>query len=152
MRKIIPEIVLGFFSILGTYLVFISNPAGEEVVNLSIVILSIFYFPFGFIYLNEIPLSKLFHKNTYQKISWLRGIGVTLAGMVFWILIFAILFRIRTLPGTREMSTYGIISGSIVLLVLIQRAITSSNKSFYRRMLIRCSLLFIVGLIAYFSK
>lgn len=151
MKKIIPELLFGILALFGFSLIYRDIPGGAEIVTLAMVLLTICYFPFGFIYLNEIPLGKLFLRNTYREISWPRRIGVPLSGMILSTFTYGTLFKIRMLPGAGELLSVGIVFGSIIVLVLIQRVIKSSNKSFYRRMLIRVSIFLLIGISAYFS-
>ncbi len=146
MKKFLPELIFSSAALITSLMMYQSIPAGTELFTIVMVLLSFYYFPYGFFYLNEISFRQIFRRKTYQNISRWRRTGVIMAGVVFWMLTFGITFKVRILPGAAELLIFGLSFGLVMLIVLFLRFFKSKNKDFYKRMIIRSCIFIVLGI------
>lgn len=150
MKKFLIEFVIGILILISFFSIVSGNIGGEEMLTLFAVLLSVFYFPFGFFYLNSIPLLKIFSKKAYRNISVVRGIGSIAAGILLFTATFAIIFRLRILPGANEMLTIAIPMMLLLTVISTVKFAMNVKTVFYRSMLIRSVFYLIFTFILYF--
>jgi len=115
-------------------------------ITLVLFFLSMIYFGFSFALLNNIRLRHIFKQESYKGISALRFIGSILVGFVFSILCIGILFKFQLWPNGTYTLLIGLINLGILLIISAVRLIISKDK-FYKNLLIRISIIGIIGLI-----
>ncbi|MHB9140986.1 MAG: hypothetical protein ACYC25_03830, partial [Paludibacter sp.] len=79
MKK--PEIILVVITLIALFMKYLFIPWGSSITSVTMILLSLFYFPFGFAFLNKIPLRKIFKKDAYKGITTMRMIGSIGVGM-----------------------------------------------------------------------
>ena len=98
MKKL--EKILVFIILLAMVMNLYLMPGGSSIAEISKVLLSLIYFPFGFAFLNQIPLRKMFRMDAYKELATLRlictiGVGISLSAICI-----GILFKLNSWPGS----------------------------------------------------
>lgn len=83
------SLVLNFLLILG----------GGILTVLTLSTLSMIYFYLGFALFNDIRLRKIFQKDSYKEISYLRILGAVGAGLSLSITTLGLMFKFQSWPG-----------------------------------------------------
>jgi hypothetical protein len=115
-------------------------PGGGALMVLSLTILTLCYFPFGFYFLNDKPVFK-------QKLSTSIIYG--------WLLPVAILgveFKLMYWPGYGPMLIIGIMTSAILLVVaymMHKKATTEENKLYHKNLLLRTLILFFCAFVCF---
>lgn len=121
-------------------------PGGSSIAEISMVLLSLIYFPFGFAFLNQIPLRKIFSKDTYKELTSMRficaiGVGISLSAICI-----GILFKLNSWPGSNRDLIVGLLTLIIILVIaLFQKIKLKQEKYFF--MFRRITILSILGII-----
>lgn len=118
--------------------------------TISFLVFALFYFFFNYFLLENIPITKIFKKETYQNSSFTKIAGGIIAGILYGISVSAFLFYVLFWTGAKIM-----LFGSCILMfpLLITSIVTYSNKKTeysYQR-LIRTIVFSIIGLLLYFG-
>ncbi len=141
------EKILGIFAFLSILLELLYDyPYVPELIILSCFFLSLLYFFFSFLLLNDIRLRNVFKKESYKKISTIRIIGTIAAGVVFFIILTGILFKFFNWPG----GNYNLYIGLMLLLGISIIPIIKfllTKAPFYRNLLIRFFVIGAIGII-----
>ena len=139
------EKILAGAAIISVILKALLIPGGGLLAVITFPLLSILYFPLGFATLNNIPLSKIFSKNSYKEISTLRIIGLIFLGMSLAGIVSGILFKIQFYPTARLMliSSFNIliIAGIVAFIIYIKK-----KSEFYKKIIIKIFIYGILGL------
>jgi uncharacterized membrane protein YidH (DUF202 family) len=133
------EKIVVFVGLVGTLfkLLYIPGP----LFSFSLLLLSIYYFLFSFIILNDIRFKNTFKKEAYKSISKQRIIGSVFIGIGIAILIFGILFNVLIIPGPLLF-----IGTLYTMLSLFLFSILADEKNdAYRRIMVRMSVPLIFG-------
>ena len=117
MKKI--EQFLAALAIVGLVMRLIPMSGGAEIIGISLSLLALLYYPLGFFYFNSIKLSKVFKSESYKGITFFRGFGSFLAGLLFSIIAIGSIFKLLLLPGANEMLLIGFWSTSLFLMVIL---------------------------------
>ena len=125
-------------------------PGADILLILSIVILSLIYYPFGFAFFNQIKLRRIFNKASYDGISTKKIIGAVFFGIILSTICIGILFKILMFPGGTIILTIGTISAIAILTFSIIRYV-SSKHSFHLFFIKRAIIITVIGIIVYLT-
>jgi hypothetical protein len=116
-------------------------PGGSIFLVLSLLGLALCYFPFGFYFLSD----KSYKENTLTSV---------LFGWLLSVCFIGILFRIMHWPGAMIMNIVGTMSALPLSIFAYSKYKSSNqeNKVYFRNLLIRSTILFIVSLVMSFVK
>lgn len=109
------EILLAFFALTGFILSLMLIPGSAIMSILSLSLLSMLYFYFGFALFNGISLRDIFKKQSYNGISGIRIAGAIGTGFALSVIVIGLLFKTRYWPGASAM----LITGLPCLLIII---------------------------------
>lgn len=135
------EKTLLIIAILASLLKILHIPGGSVLLVLSLLGLTLCYFPFGFYFLSD----KSFKENTLTSV---------LFGWLLSVCFIGIMFRIMHWPGSMIMNIVGTMS-ALPLSIFAYSKYKSSNQEnrvYFRKLLIRSIILFIVSLVMSFVK
>lgn len=135
------EKIFTFLTLLGLLLKYINVPGGNILLVLSLLILSLLYFPFGFYFLSD----KNIKTNTVTSIIF---------GWLLSITFISILFRIMHWPGAIVMAICGTFL-SIPLVIYSYLKFQKSNSedlNYFKKLLIRSIILSIISTLFIFFK
>ena len=141
MMKQTEKIVSFFIIILIIIELLFDYPYVLELIIFSSLLLSILYFFFSFLLLNNIRLRGIFKKESYATTNTLRIIGTIGAGIALSIIVNGIIFKFNNWPFGDQNLMIGLILLFCIAVVSIIKFI-STKTTFYRNLLIR---IFIVG-------
>jgi hypothetical protein len=108
------ELILGILSLISVGLNLFLVFGGQVLSMLTLSILSVIYFVFGFALFNDIRFRDIFNAKSFQGISTTRIIGSIAAGISLSITLVGILFKIQSLPG----ATFELMSGLFFLIIV----------------------------------
>jgi hypothetical protein len=130
------EKILALIFVMALALKFMNVPGTSILLTYSLTFLAIIYFYFGFALLNGIRLRKIFKKDSYQGVSVLRIIGAIGLGMIFSLLVLAILFKIQHWLGSSLYFKVGLTFLLIAIIIALFKFL-KSKQAFYKNALIR---------------
>lgn len=131
------EKVLIILSILFLLLnIFFIFPGGNMLFVLTLMLLSLIYFFFGFALFNNIRFRKILKKESYVNISSLKTLGAVSAGISLSITVIGILFKVMFWPGSFTNLKFGIISLIFILIISLIKNF-KSKSDFYNKILQR---------------
>lgn len=134
------EKVLSIVFLISLLFKFAGWPGGGALMVLSLTILTLCYFPFGFYFLNDKPVFK-------QKL----GTSI-LYGWLLTIAIIGIEFKLMYWPGYAQMLLIGIMTTAILLIVaymMHKKATTEETKLYHKNLLLRTLILFFCALVCF---
>lgn len=141
------EKLVGIFIILLIILRLLYDyPYAPSLIVFSSLFLSILYFMFSFLLLNNIRLRNIFKKTSYANASTTRIIGTIGAGIALSIIINGIIFKFHNWP----FGDYVLMNGLILLLciaIVPSIKFINSKATFYQNLLIRFSIIGGIGII-----
>ena len=125
-------------------------PGGSSITSISMVLLSLIYFPFGFAFLNKIPLQKIFKKDAYKGMTSTRIICTIGVGLSFSAICMGILFKLNSWPGSNQDLMIGLGTIAIILIIalFIKIKLKYENNSLMLRRIVILSVLGIIFLIS----
>ena len=144
MKKL--EKILVFIMLIALVMKLYLMPGGSSISEISMVLLSLIYFPFGFAFLNQIPMRKIFSKDAYKEQTTIRlicaiGVGISLSAICI-----GILFKLNSWPGSNRYIIVGLLTLFIIQGVALFRKIKLKQK-IYSFMVRRIAILSILGII-----
>lgn len=140
------ELILIAIALVALLLNILLIPGGGVLTVLSLSSLSMIYFYFGFALFNDIPLRKVFKKESYKEVSSARTVGAVGAGMALSMTIIGIMFKFQAWPGSELNLLVGLLGLVVVLIVGLIKC--SKNKSeYYTRIFKRAAIFGGLGLI-----
>jgi hypothetical protein len=92
-------------------------PGGDLLLLWATTILSCIYYPFGFLFFNQIRLRSIFKKASYQGVTGQKIFFAVVAGLGLSIICIGSLFKLLSLTGSNEMLLIGIMITSVVLVI-----------------------------------
>ena len=113
------EIVVAIVIVISVVLRLLDIPGSFPVMLISLSILSMLYYPFGFLLLNDIPLKGIFKKESYNGKSTLRIVFSVLAGLALSVTVIGLLFKIEFYPGARFMLELGSLGLFVAVIISI---------------------------------
>jgi hypothetical protein len=135
MKRI--EQIAAVFTAIGILMKVLLISGGAMVIGVSLTVLAVIYYPYGFLYFNSIPINKAFKKESYKGMTFLRGFGTFGGGLIFSILSVGTLFKLLQLPGAAVMLSIGLTAGTLFLVATFVKYLMNRDRSFLRKMLIR---------------
>ena len=133
------EKILGLIVIVALTLKFFLIPGGGILLTFSLMSLACIFYLFGFAFFNQIELSRIFQKNSYQGISGLRIWGAIGTGIGLSQICIGILFTLQHWPGANITLITGLIVTLIVFVIALIRFFKSKNnyyKFIFKRIVI----------------
>lgn len=125
------EIILVIIALIGFGLYLIPIEGGTIIVTVSLILLSLMYFIFGFAFLNGIKLKKIFKKESYKGISVLSIILAIVMGMTLSTAVIGVLFGLLSWLGAGIMLVIGLLNLAFLgILILVGYLV---DKSFSLR-------------------
>lgn len=143
------ERVLVSFVAVTLIMEIVSAEGGGQLAMLSVMLLTVFYFLFSFALLNNIPVPKIFSRESYHGISVFRMIGAILTGFSLPTIILGILYKVLSWPGGLQLLLIGVIQCMMIGLIATIKLSTTKNK-FYKEVLWRAGLMTVAGVIFFF--
>ncbi|MFA6201440.1 MAG: hypothetical protein WC679_13645 [Bacteroidales bacterium] len=144
MKK--PEIILVVITLIALFMKYLLIPWGSSITSVTMILLSLFYFPFGFAFLNKIPLRKIFKKDAYKGITTMRMIGSIGVGMSLSAIYIGILFKLNSWPGANHDLIVGLATLVIILVIALFRKAKLKEANYFF-MFSRIVILSILGII-----
>jgi hypothetical protein len=146
MKKFVTTCLI--LSLVGLILYSLFVPGGTVLLVISLLSLSTFYFYFGIVYFNNIPLKLIFKKEAYTEISTNRIVGSIILGISISTLIMGILFKILLWKGYSVMFYTGTVLFFKVLIAFI--IVYFTNKSVYsKKILLKMRFLAIINVLLF---
>jgi hypothetical protein len=141
------EKIIGIFVIVAMIARLLYDyPYASNLIVFPAIFLSLLYFFFSFLLLNDIRLRNVFKKESYKSMNALRIVGTIASGVVFFIILTGILFKFQNWPyGNYNLYTGLMLLFSISIFVIIKFII--KKAAFYRNVLIRFFIIGGIGLI-----
>ena len=127
--------------VLASLLKMLHIPGGSVLLVLSLLGLALCYFPLGFYFLSD----KSYKENTLTSVLFVWLLSVCFIG---------IMFRIMHWPGAMIMNIVGTMSALqlSIFAYLKHKSSNQENRVYFRNLLIRSIILFIVSLVMSFVK
>jgi len=134
------EKTFGIIALLGLFWLFMDFPGYGLLLILSMGILVLLYFPFGFYFLCD------------KEIKQQNLIFSIISGWFFSTALLGIQFKLLDYPGADFMLFVGVIQVLIILIVafLLKRKAKKELTTYYRNMLIRTSILTVLAIFFFF--
>jgi hypothetical protein len=144
MKKL--ELILAIITLIAIAMKLSLMFGGSSLASITMILLSLIYFPFGFAFLNQIPMRKIFIKNAYKAMTSMRIIYAIGVGLSFSAICLGILFKLNSWPGSNQNLIVGLVLLVIILVISLFRNIKFGyeNNSFIFR---RIGIISILGII-----
>lgn len=117
---------------------------GNVLMLWSVTILSSIYYPFGFLFFNQIRLRNIFKKASYKGVTTQKIVFALIAGLGLSIICIGSLFKLLNLTGADQMLFIGVIITSVVFVISLIVILT--KKEVYAQLILRrASFIGIIG-------
>ena len=143
------EKILSILILIAFILNLILVPFSGVLLTIFLLILALIYYPFGFVFFNNIRLRNIFKKESYKDITVLHIIGAIGIGMALSDICIGILFKIQGYPMANLLLTVGLISALIILIIGLIKYL-KSKSSYYSFIFKRIAIIGLVGLLFLF--
>ena len=130
MKKL--EIIVGVIVIFGISLKIFNIPGGSMLMVLALMTLSIFYFVFGFAFLNGIKLRNIFKKESYKDTNAKKIIGAIGFGWGISLIIIGGNCKLQLWPGSIILLLTGLLFTGIIVLIA-NFFYFRNNAEYYKR-------------------
>lgn len=130
------EFIIGILALLGVSLHILNVPGGSTLTVLSALTLSFLDLPLGIFLFNNVKLSRIGKKESYNGLNAFKQISFVLVGMGLQILVLGILFKIMNWSGADIMNLSGIFA-LIFVLVLSVIAFINGPRQFFLKIVKR---------------
>lgn len=140
------EKILGIIFLLALILKAFNIPGNSMLIGLSVLLLGGLYFYLGFALFNDIPIKKIFKKESYSNKSKWRIIGTIGIGMMLSTMMVGYLYKLLHYPGSKGMLIIGLIGILIGLSIMVVKNIQGKND-FYKNMIVRTAIIGMFGLL-----
>lgn len=147
MKKL--EKIFGILFVVGVLMKLFLFPGAELILIMSLLLLSLLYYPLGFLFFNEIPLKKVFKKEAYRGLNAWRIIGSIGVGIGLSTIIIGILFKLQYWPNADDNLQTGLIFIGVIIMIAVIRFIKNRDV-FYKRIFFRIAIIGGFGLILFF--
>ena len=141
------ERFLGLIVIMALIFKFFHLTGGGVLLTFSLTSLVCIYHLFGFAFFNQIDLSRIFDKKSYQGISAFRVLTAIGAGIGLSYTCLGILFKFQHWPGANIVLLAGLIFTSAILLIALIRFFKTERDDFYKFIFFRVAIIGGFGLI-----
>lgn len=132
-------------TLIGILFKFNHWPGASMFFILGISLLSIFYYPFGFAYLQGISLKSILNKAAYQNTTVFISLLAVFGGMSLAMLLVGIQFKLQFWPGAHVMLMAGIVFTSIILSIAVFM-LKGANHQKLKRLYVRGGMLLAVAI------
>lgn len=140
------EKILGLIFFLALILRLLNVPGNSFLATISALLLAYVYCFLSFVLFNDIPLKRIFKKESYKGLTAWRIIGTIWFGFALSALVVGILFKLLHLPEAEINIIFGLIASAIVFLIAGIRFF-QTKKDFYKRIVLRFLLVGGLGLL-----
>lgn len=140
------ELTLSVLAVVAFILNLLVVSFGSVLVVVSLSLLSLFYFYLGFALFNDVPLQRLFKKDSYQGTSTQRIAGGIATGIGITIVLTGVLFKIQTWPGANTNIASGLVVLSAILVISVIMYLKTSSV-YYTRILKRIAIYGALGVV-----
>jgi len=149
--KITEQILTGI-AFIGIILKYLNIPGELFILVMSLLLLGMFHYIFGFALANKIPLKKLMNKEYYSenKIGTDKIIVAIFWGWSLSIVDIAIIFNFGNWPGNSVMSLSGF--SAVISIGLVMFFINKGRKNIQKENLIRLLVAIVLLAIAVFTN
>lgn len=130
------ELIIGIIALLGVSLHILNVPGGSTLTVLSTLTLSFLYLPLGIFLFNNVKLSRIGKKESYNGLNAFKQVSFVFVGMGLQILVLGILFKIMNWSGADIMNLSGIFA-LIFVLVLSVIAFINGPRQFFLKIVKR---------------
>ncbi len=103
------ELILIAITIVGCILHLLNIGGGSFFTTIFSLILSLLYFPLGIFLFNDVKLSRIGKKESYNGLNVFKQVSFVLIGMALQVLVLGILFKVMFWPGANIMSVMGLV-------------------------------------------
>ena len=140
------EKILAIAIVISLILKFSLIPGGDILTLWTTLILACIYYPFGFLFFNEIRLRHIFKKAAYKNVTVKKIIFGVLTGLGLSIICVGTIFKFLLLTGGDQMLLLGLIITSIVLIISLTLFLKNKDTN-SKFILMRSSIMGGVGVI-----
>lgn len=140
------EKILAIGVLVSVILKFGLIPGGEISLLASTLLVTIIYYPFGFLFFNQIRLRDTFKKAAYKNVTALTVILSIITGIGLSITCVGSLFKLFHFAGANEMLTVGLITIFIVSLVAVV-SFMRQNEMDSKFLLMRTGIIGSIGMV-----
>lgn len=149
--KIFEKILAGII-LLGVILKYTKVVVGADTLIMwGTLLISCIYYPFGFLFFNQIKLRNVFKKNAYAHTNTLKIVMGIVAGLASAIVCIGGLFKILHLTGANEMLFLGLVFTALSLAVATTLVITKKDTT-SKFILTRLPIMAVIGMILFFTS
>jgi hypothetical protein len=141
------EKILVCLAVIGIILRFLLINYSGLLMVISFTLLSILYFPLGFLLFNDIRLRDIFKRQSYRGVSRLKLIGTVGVGISLVSVILGICFRILGYEGSYLLLKEGLFLTLISFVIALIRYLKKESIS-YKNILIRICIIGFIGFLA----
>lgn len=124
------ELILILIAILAVTLHLLNIGGGSFLTTIFSLILSLLYFPLGIFLFNDVKLSRIGKKESYNGLNVFKQVSFVLIGMALQVLVLAILFKVMFWPGANIMSVMGLVTIVPVFIISVIAFINGPRKFF----------------------
>lgn len=145
------EKILGVIIAISFVLRLFTIPYAGFLMVTSLNTLAFFYFALGLILFNEIRLKDIFKKGTFKDTSRLRIIGAIGTGFSLSLMCIGILFKAGKYSETNIILVFGLVIALFIVIPSVFK-ISRDNTNFYKNILLRLSIVGVIGMITLFIR
>ncbi len=141
MKKL--EIILVIITLIALFMKYSLMPLGSSITSVTLILISLLYFPFGFAFLNKISLRKIFNKDAFKDVTSMRMIVSIGVGMSLSAIYIGILFKLNSWQGANSNLIAGLVTLAIILAIAMFRKVKlkeENNFFMFSRIVILCIL------------
>jgi hypothetical protein len=115
MRTLEKIIAIGI--LLSLILKFSLISGADMIFMCTMLILACIYYPFGFLFFNQIKLRHIFKKVSYKNVTTLKIIVAVITGLGLSAIVVGALFKLLHLSGADQMLLLGLIMTAVTLVI-----------------------------------
>lgn len=139
------EKLLVTLAVVGVILKFSFVLGGDELLFLSMSVLSCLYYLFSFLFFNRIPLRNIFKRDAYNGVSAWTIVTTAVCGLGLSIICIGSLFKLLTFMGANQMLAIGLGITAVILAISVIRFLRKRDPT-EKVMLWRTGIALIVAL------
>jgi hypothetical protein len=143
------EKVLFVIILIGLILKFSLVPGGDQLIFCAVSVLACVYYPFGFLFLNQIRLRDVFKKAAYKNVTAGKIILSIIAGMGVSTICIGSLFKLFNYDGADQMLLIASVTSFFALIPLI--ILLLKNDESVKFILRRVVVLGVIGVVLLFT-
>lgn len=124
------ELIIASTIILGVTLHLMNIPGGAIFTTTFSLVLSFLYCPLGVFLFNNVKLSRIGKKESYNGLNVFKQVSFVLVGVGLQVLVLGILFKVMFWPGANIMSVMGLVTIVPVFIISVIAFINGPRKFF----------------------